>query len=78
MVERSLPWLMRGMWVIVLLVGSETLDGALEDNGRATALRVAALIAWIAGVAAMAVPSVGSLTEAPFASTPTFSRKNAS
>ena len=62
MVERSLPWLMRGMWVIVLLVGSETLDGALEDNGRATALRVAALIAWIAGVAAMAVPSVGSLT----------------
>ncbi len=64
LIDRLLPWLARIGWILVLVIGSSALDEALDGttDGRATAVRLGALVAWVAGVAAMAVPSVWSLT----------------
>jgi hypothetical protein len=56
--------LLRVAWVVVLVVAVPALDGAFQDRSR-TALDVArgaGGAVWLAGVAAMAIPSVVGLT----------------
>lgn len=62
--DRLLPWLLRLGWVVVLVTGGSALDGATADASRAVAetARSGALLVWVAGVIAMAVPAVVSLT----------------
>lgn len=63
-IDRLLPWLLRLLWVAVLVSGGTALDGATEGAASAVAAttRYGALAIWIAGVAAMALPAVTSLT----------------
>jgi hypothetical protein len=63
-IDRLLPWLARALWVVVLVAGSSAIDDAVAEagDGRAAAVQIAALVVWVGGVAAMAVPSVWSLT----------------
>lgn len=62
--DRLLPWLLRLLWVVVLVTGGSAVDGATADVGGSVAetARYGALLVWIAGVVAMAVPAVVSLT----------------
>ncbi len=63
-IERFVPWALRGMWVVVVLLAIPAVDDACE--GRPDAIHEVARIAgaglWVLGVAAMAVPAVVSLT----------------
>lgn len=62
-VERLAPWVLRLLWLLTGLAGGAALDAALDGGGTgATVARVAAGFGWIAGVAAMTVPAVRSLT----------------
>lgn len=58
------PWALRAAWVAVLLVGGAALDGALDgvEGTDATVVRWVALVGWVVGVAAMAVPAASTLT----------------
>jgi hypothetical protein len=62
--ERTLPWVLRLAWVGVVVFGGGAIDGAVSE--RSQAVRALALggggVAWLIGVAAMAVPAVVSLT----------------
>lgn len=62
--ERLLPWILRALWLVTGLVGSAALDGALDGRGAAGATIARAVLGatWVAGVIAMAVPAVRSLT----------------
>lgn len=62
--DRLVPWILRGLWVLVLLSGGRALDAALAavDSGANDAVRWIGLVVWVAGVAAMAVPAVTTLT----------------
>lgn len=62
--ERLLPWLLRLLWVAVLVSGGAALDGATADVSSTVAdtARYGALTVWIVGVGAMALPAVTSLT----------------
>jgi hypothetical protein len=64
--ERVLPWALRATWVAVAVTGAgvvdRVLDGAGVDPTGATALRWAAGLAWVAVVAALAVPAPSTLT----------------
>jgi hypothetical protein len=63
-IERFVPWLLRGVWVVVVLVAIPALDAACE--GRPDSVHDVARIVggalWLVGVAAMAIPAVVSLT----------------
>lgn len=63
-IDRLLPWLLRLVWVGVLVFGSNAIDGATAT--RSDAVGSAAIwgsaVVWVAGVAAMAIPAVVSLT----------------
>ncbi len=63
-IERLLPWLLRLLWVAVLVTGDVALDGATADASAAVArtTQFGALAVWILGVGAMALPAVTSLT----------------
>ena len=61
-IERIVPWLLRGLWLVTGLAGSAALDGALDDGAGAAAVRVVLGVGWIAGVVAMVLPAVRSLT----------------
>lgn len=63
-IERLLPWLLRLIWVGVLVAGGPAIDGATESSTAVAAdvLRWVAFAGWTAGVVAMAIPSVTSLT----------------
>ncbi|MEX2627437.1 MAG: hypothetical protein WD225_11180 [Ilumatobacteraceae bacterium] len=62
--DRWFPWALRLVWVGVAVAGSAAIDDAVI--GRSDAVRVVATwgaaAGWIAGVVAMAVPAVASLT----------------
>jgi hypothetical protein len=58
--ERAVPWLLRAVWIAVLVFGGRAVDDALPDAGAATTW--IAVAGWIVGVACMAVPAVVSLT----------------
>lgn len=62
-VERLAPWVLRLIWLLTGLAGSAALDGAIEGGGAgALVARTVLGLGWIAGVAAMTVPAVRSLT----------------
>ncbi len=63
-IDHLLPWLLRLLWVVVLVVAGAAIDGATADLSTAVAdtARYGALVIWLVGVAAMAIPSVPSLT----------------
>lgn len=62
--ERWLPWVLRLTWIGVLWAGGAAVDGAVR--GRSDAIGAVATYGgaavWLAGVAAMAVPAVVTLT----------------
>ncbi len=62
--ERWLPWALRLAWIGVLWAGGAAVDGA--TRGRSDAIDAVATygsgVLWLAGVAAMAVPAVVTLT----------------
>ena len=63
-VERLVPWILRLLWLLTGLTGSAALDSALDGRsgtGVTVARSVLGLV-WVAGVAAMTVPAVRSLT----------------
>lgn len=63
-IDRLLPWLLRLLWIVVLVAGGAALDGAVVDRSAAVAdtVRYGALSLWVVGVLAMAIPAVASLT----------------
>jgi hypothetical protein len=64
-VERLAPWVLRLVWLLAGLAGSAALEGAVGDGGAGAGTvvaRIALATGWVAGVAAMAVPAVRSLT----------------
>lgn len=62
MLDRSLPWILRLVWVVVLVVGGAAIDGATTDPHVGDVTRYAAFGGWLIGVFAMAIPAVASLT----------------
>ena len=62
--ERAMPWALRAAWVAVVVAGGEALDAATVERSSTVGdvVTVAAAIGWVAGVAAMAIPSVIGLT----------------
>lgn len=62
--ERLAPWLLRAAWLLTGVLGSAAYDGAVADGAGATVAGIALAVGWVAGVAAMAVPAVRSLTAA--------------
>lgn len=62
--ERAAPWVARTLWIAVLVVGGRAIDDALAGRAAEGALTWLGLAGWTAGVAAMAVPAVRSLTAA--------------
>lgn len=57
-----MPWLLRAVWIAVLVLGGRALDDALPDAGPAASW--VGLAGWTIGVATMAVPAAASLTAA--------------
>lgn len=64
--DRSLPWVLRGLWVALVVVGGGALDEALADASASTRDVVPwiAFSGWAIAMVAVAVPSVVSLTAA--------------
>lgn len=63
-VERVEPWVLRAVWVLAGILGAGAIDAATAGRGDGvvgTATWGGAAL-WVAGVAAMAIPSVVSLT----------------
>lgn len=61
--ERLLPWSLRLLWLVTGLAASAALDDVLDAGGAgAVVTRVLLGVGWIAGVAAMMLPAVRSLT----------------
>jgi hypothetical protein len=61
--SRLVPWLLRAAWIAVAFFGAEALDGAVDDRGTGATIALGASgLAWLLGVAAMAVPAVLSLS----------------
>ena len=63
-IDRLLPWLLRLLWIVVLVAGGAALDGAVIGRSAAVAdtVRYGSLSMWVLGVLAMAIPAVVSLT----------------
>jgi hypothetical protein len=62
--ERAMPWVLRAVWIGVLVAGGAAIDEATASSADSfgDAVRYASLAAWFAGVCAMALPAVVSLT----------------
>lgn len=62
--ERAMPWVLRIVWIGVLVAGGAAIDEATAGttDSFADAVRSISLAGWFAGVCAMAVPAVVSLT----------------
>jgi hypothetical protein len=58
------PWALRGMWIVVVVLAVPALDAACADSPDAVraVARIGGAAIWVSGVAAMAVPAVVSLT----------------
>ncbi len=65
-VDRVIPWLLRLVWIGVLVAGGAAIDGAAAGRSDTVGnvARYAGFAGWVIGVAAMAVPAVVSLTAA--------------
>jgi hypothetical protein len=63
-IERGVPWVVRALWVGVLVAGGAAIDGAVDGRSGAVAAtaRWGGFAGWVIGVAAMAIPAVTSLT----------------
>ncbi|MEZ5298726.1 MAG: hypothetical protein R2697_21325 [Ilumatobacteraceae bacterium] len=63
-IRRAVPWILRLVWIAVLVAGGAALDDALAGAGdtAAAATRWLALGGWVLGVAAMAIPAPVTLT----------------
>jgi len=63
-IDRSLPWVLRLAWIVVLVAGGAAIDGATAPRSAdvGDTVRIAAFVGWVGGVVAMAVPAVTSLT----------------
>lgn len=62
-IERLVPWLLRLLWLLTGLAGSAALDHAIPAGTTGATVTTAALgLAWAAGVVAMMIPAVRSLT----------------
>ena len=59
-----MPWVLRLVWIAVLVTGGAAIDDATASSTDtfASVVRYAALAGWFAGVCAMALPAVVSLT----------------
>jgi hypothetical protein len=57
--ERAVPWLLRALWIAVLVFGGRAIDSATANSGVAIWFGLAG---WTIGVAGMAIPAVMSLT----------------
>jgi hypothetical protein len=64
--DRALPWLLRAIWVAVLVTGGAAIDGAADGRSEAwsAVATYGAGVIWLAGVVALAVPAVVTLTAA--------------
>jgi len=65
-VERILPWVLRLVWIGVLVAGGAAIDDATASSAGMVGdvARYSAFVGWFVGVCAMAVPAVVSLTAA--------------
>ena len=63
-IERFAPWMLRGAWIVVVLLAIPAIDAACEDRPEAIhdVARIVGALLWVSGVAAMAVPAVATLT----------------
>lgn len=61
-----MPWIARAVWVALAVAGGEALDAATAARSAAvsTTATVGGIVLWVAGVAALAVPSVAGVTAA--------------
>lgn len=59
-----LPWALRASWIAVGVTGASAIDAATADRSDpvATTATFGAAVVWLVGVAALAIPSVWSLT----------------
>ncbi len=62
--ERAMPWVLRIVWIGVLVAGGAAIDEATATSTDTfgAAIRYVSLAGWFAGVCAMALPAVVSLT----------------
>lgn len=62
--DRWMPWVMRLTWVATAVAGAEAVAAAVDDRSEAvrTVATWGAAAGWVAGVVAMAIPAVVSLT----------------
>jgi hypothetical protein len=60
--ERLAPWVLRVTWLLTGLAGSAALDDVVDGGSGAVVARIVLSVGWVAGVAAMTVPAVRSLT----------------
>ena len=62
--ERAIPWVLRLVWIGVLVAGGAAIDEATASSPDtfADVVRYAAFASWFAGVCSMALPAVVSLT----------------
>jgi hypothetical protein len=62
--ERALPWVLRLIWIGVLVAGGGAIDEATSSSAEVVGdvARATAFAGWFVGVCAMAIPSVVSLT----------------
>lgn len=62
--EPAMPWVLRVVWIGVLVVGGAAIDEATSSSGDffGDVVRYSSLAGWFAGVCAMALPAVVSLT----------------
>ncbi|MDW3216845.1 MAG: hypothetical protein R8G01_22840 [Ilumatobacteraceae bacterium] len=62
--ERAMPWVLRLIWVGVLVAGGAAIDEATVSatDRFGDIVRYAAFVGWFAGVCSMALPAVVSLT----------------
>ncbi|MEO6571354.1 MAG: hypothetical protein ABIO83_07380 [Ilumatobacteraceae bacterium] len=67
-IERWVPWVLRAVWVAVLVLGGQAIDAVVTTAVEPSGVPVAAVVrfggaaVWLLGVAAMAIPSVVGLT----------------
>ena len=59
-----LPWMLRVTWIAVAAVGWPALTSAVSERSDAVeaVATVGVIVAWVAGVVAMAIPATASLT----------------
>lgn len=62
--DRWMPWVLRLVWVATAVAGAEAVAAAVDDRSEAvrTVATWGAAAGWVAGVVAMAIPAVVSLT----------------